>query len=71
MTNAELLASLESRHQADSQAIIKLRELIANETRFTADAKTTMEAEIQATIGASQVEADKLPDYRAQAVTPR
>jgi len=46
MTNRELLERLETSHQWTAESILKLRELVKNEYRFTSQATTEMRSEI-------------------------
>lgn len=46
MTNQTLLKRLEVTHQWTAEAILRLRELIEHEDKFTAQAITDMRAEI-------------------------
>lgn len=46
MSNEELLQRVETSHDWTAQAILKLRDLIKNEDKFTPQAITDMRAEI-------------------------
>lgn len=59
------LATLETVHALTAEGIIALRERIANVDKFTSTAIEVMNAQLAQRIGAAQLLADKLPDFRA------
>ena len=62
-----LLAQMETQHALSAQAIVALRERIANFGLYTPAAQAGLEARVKAKIGASQKAVDGQPNYRASA----
>ena len=64
MTLQELLRELEAIHALTAEGILSLRERIANEGKYTIEALAEMDKRLAQRIGAAQLLADRVPDYR-------
>lgn len=67
MTNAELLAILEQLNQRVSDSVLAMRELVANESKYTAAAQNALRLNVRGLLARTQRLLDKTPDYRADA----
>jgi len=62
-------AQLEAIHALTADGILALRERITHDASYTDAAKAALDARMAQGIGAAQLLADKLPDFRAYATS--
>ena len=63
----QLLAQLEAIHALTADGILRLRERIENEGKYTVAAKAELDKRLAVRVGTAQKLADRVPDCRASA----